>query len=549
MRLHRAARYDEAARLCCSVLAHAPAHVGALVVLAEGHELQGRLGEALTLTDKALALSPDNPFAWNKRGSILGKANRLDEALAAFERAHALEPGNCDTLRNLVQTLFLLDRFEEALSACDTLLGMGDEQACTLRGRALRKLGRPVEALDSLIAGASVAPNNANLQAMIGGLQFELERFEDAEASYRKAIDLEPKRAVYLSNLGLTLSELGRYGEALGAFDAGLMRDPDNAIARWNRALVLLVTGKFAEGLAEYEARFAVDGPRFERVRSYAAPPLARGADICGQTILLYCGQGLGDAIQFFRFAPLLISRGARVVVEAQRSLCPLLSKSTPDVAVVAQGEPLPPFDRHAPMASLPFRLGLNLEAIGGCRPYLAAEPSKRVKWRARLDAAGRGRKVGVAWAGNPQHVRDKRRSLPLPALARVFERSDIIFVNLQKDARPGDGAILARHENVLDVSAELADFCDTAALVSELDLVITIDSAVAHLSGALGRPVWVLLPFAPDWRWLLSRSDSPWYPSARLFRQPKRGDWDSVVAQVTAALAQGDARPAAVAG
>ncbi len=346
------------------------------------------------------------------------------------------------------------------------------------------------------------------------------------------AIALRRGYAEAYNNSGAALYLLKRYDEARANFDQALARDANYADAHWNKAQLTLLQGDFAQGWAEHEWRWKMSAV------NHAAPdfaqPLWRGdAVLAGKTILLHSEQGLGDTIQFCRYAPLIAARGARVILEVQKPLKRLLT-GLPGVAdIIVSGEPRPPFDFHCPLMSLPLAFGTRLETIPpSCLPVpenVAAHLATRVEHDNR-------RRIGLVWSGNANHKRDRDRSIPLRALLPLLE-IDATFVSLQKEVRASDAVILKERNDILDLSEGLGDFSDTAALISKLDLVITVDTSVAHLAGAMAKPVWLLLSDVPDWRWLLDRDDSPWYPTARLFRQDAACDWNAVVARVRDAL------------
>jgi Glycosyltransferase family 9 (heptosyltransferase) len=315
--------------------------------------------------------------------------------------------------------------------------------------------------------------------------------------------------------------------------------DNDLAKLRLNEAYALLTLGRYALGWKGYEARWdtLVDGVPI--VRRHAKHPRWRGrGGLAGRTLLLHAEQGFGDTVQFVRYAPLLARRGARVVIEAQAPLVPLLRSLQGVAEVVPMGAALSAFDLQCPLLSLPLACGTTLATIPADVPYLAP-PAERVRiWRRRLGRRRVGcRRVGLAWAGNAEYANDRNRSMPLSRLESFLARTDCELHVVQTPIRPADRAVLDRRPMVTDHSAALADFADTAALLSLMDLVISVDTAVAHLAGALARPTWLLLPFSAEWRWLTQRTDSPWYPTLRLFRQPAPGDWDAVLAAVTHAL------------
>jgi hypothetical protein len=334
------------------------------------------------------------------------------------------------------------------------------------------------------------------------------------------------------------LCQLGRLQEAIAAFERVLALRPADGEAHFNSSFAYLLAGDYERGFREYEWRW--EALRSKLPAAAAGKPLWLGEqDIAGRTLVVFAEQGFGDAIQMARYVPLLAARGAEVAIGCAPPLAALLA-SVPGVRTVfSSQETTLPFDYHVPIMSLPRAFHTTLASIPSQVPYLHAATPAADAWRARLAPHRASRKVGLVWAGNPKHRRDRIRSLSAELLAPLLDIAGCTFFSLQKDEAGASLAALdPRGERVLDYTTELATLADTAALISALDLIITVDTAVAHLAGALGRPVWVLLPEAPDWRWLRGRTDSPWYPSARLFRQSERGDWSGVVQKVASALA-----------
>jgi hypothetical protein len=365
-----------------------------------------------------------------------------------------------------------------------------------------------------------------------------LGRLEEALESYARARAIKPDYAEALYNQGNALVMLGRHREALASYERALAIKPDHAEAQWNQGLARLRLGDFRAGWKQYEWRWQrPDGVKSQR--SFAQPVWTGQQSLQGKTILLHAEQGLGDTIQFVRYATLVARRGAKVMLEVQRTLKGLLARVEGVAGIVGRGEELPAFDLHCPLLSLPLAFGTELSSIPASVPYLAATDDRIETWSARLPPR-KGLRVGIAWSGNAKHKDDRNRSIALARLAHLFAAPGVQFVSLQKDARDGEAEVLRDIPGFLDLGPELKDFADTAALISLIDLVISVDTSTAHLAGAMGKPVWVLLPFSPDWRWLLEREDSPWYPTARLFRQPMIGDWESVIGRMRRELAHG---------
>jgi hypothetical protein len=362
-----------------------------------------------------------------------------------------------------------------------------------------------------------------------------LGRDAEALAAYSQATALLPQSAEAWNGHGNTLMALNRHPEALASFDRALALRPDFADAQFNAALALLATGDYARGFSKYEWRWKRTG--MAHVRHGHGRPLWLGEYPLGRkTILLHAEQGLGDTIQFARYAPLLARGGARVVLEVQPELTGLLARLEGVTQVVARGGKLPAFDVHCPLGSLPLALKTDIGSVPAAIPYLAADPERIAHWRPRLDAIPAPR-IAIAWAGNAAHANDRNRSVPAALAEALWRDRPQHIVSIQRDLRPGDDDLLRRAGGLQHVGPDLASFADTAAVLALCDLVVTVDTSVAHLAAAMGRPTWVLLPHAPDWRWTRERETTPWYPDVRLFRQPQHGDWASVIACVSAEI------------
>ena len=356
-----------------------------------------------------------------------------------------------------------------------------------------------------------------------------LRRFADAVLSYDRALALQPGVAEVLVNRGNAFLQMLDLSAALWDFEQAIVFNPEYSTAFWCKAVLKILLGDYLEGWRLFEWRWRDEQKQQLRVFSQ---PLWLGAEcVAGKTVLVYPEQGLGDFIQFCRYVVLLVGAGARVVLEAPLALHALLESLPVEFCLLKVGDVVPVFDLQCPIMSLPLAFGTTLESIPAAVPYLAAEPGRQAFWQGRLGEKSALR-VGLVWSGSAAHRNDFNRSIPLALFAPLL-RLPFEFHAVQKEFRPEDAALLAELGNVHTHAACLGDFADTAALLSELDLVICVDTSVAHLAGAMGRPLWVLLPFLPDYRWLLGREDCPWYPTARLFRQPAFGDWASVVARV----------------
>lgn len=494
-----------------------------------------RFEDALTSYAQAIALRPNYPAALLNRAQLLQRLGRVREALASFDLALALAPGNADTFNMRGNAHYALRSFAAALADYDRAAMLRDDAAPihNNRGNALRELGRHEEALAAFGRALGLSPDYADAHNNRGNAHLELNRINDALADYERALALKPDFADARVNRGNALHFLDRDHEAIASFDAAIVLSPQLAEAHWNRGLSLLALGDFARGWPDYEWRWKRDSEL--KPRGFAQPQW-RGEDLHGKSILLHAEQGYGDIIQFIRYLPMVVARGGKVVLEIPDDLKPLIGRIGGVTAIVRRGEPLPPFDVHCPLMSLPLAFGTTLATIPAPVPYLQAPAERLEQWRARL-AGTKAPRVGLVWSGKPTHKNDRNRSIPLTLLAPLLQTPGVTFVSLQKDYREADRAALAAAP-LLRLDGALADFADTAAAIAALDLVIAVDTAVAHLTGAMGKPLWLLLPAIGDWRWLQDRADSPWYPSARLFRQPRIGDWPSALADVKRELA-----------
>ena len=528
---HQVGRNEVAVQLIAKALSIKPDRIEALSDYGNALQELKRYDEALASYDQALALKPDYVDALNNRGNALQELERYDEALASYDQALSIRPDFAKASSNRGIALYKLKRYDEALASCNQTLSIKPDHAETLsnRGNTLQALKRYEEALACYERVLAIQPKYAEASYNRGNALQQLKRYEEALASYDQALAIKPDYAEALSDRGLTLRNLKRHDEALTSYDQALSLKPDYADAHWNEGLCRLLIGDFERGWEKYEWRWKIDALNIAR-RNFSQPLWLGNEGIAGKTILLHAEQGFGDTIQFARYAQAVAEKGARVILEVQPTLRPLLSDICGPYQVLSQGEPLPGFDFHCPLLSLPLAFNTRLESIPCLIPYLSARAPAVKKWKEKLGQNdAHGPRVGFVWSGNPAHKNDHNRSIALSRLVALGDLG-VMPVSLQNAVRPEDERVLAANKHILHFGSELKDFSDTAALVSLMDLVISVDTSVAHLAGALGKPVWILLPFAPDWRWLVDREDSPWYPSARLFRQPTIGDWDSVI-------------------
>jgi len=549
--LRNSGRVDEAVTCLQRAIALKPNYPEARNNLGTALRDLGRPEEAETSCRQALRLRPNYPEAHTYLGAALHALGRLAEAEASCRAALRLRPNDPEAHNTLGATLWALDRPAEAAASCRQALRLrpGYPEAHNNLGGALWALGGLEEAETSCREALRLRPDYPEAHANLGNVLRDLGRPAEAEASCREALRLRPDYSDAHSNLGAALYILGRPAEAEASCREARRLRPDYPDAHTNLAHALLLAGRFEEGWNEYEWRWKtrqlLDGDR-----NFPAPQWG-GEAIGDRVILLHAEQGLGDTLQFCRYVPLMAS-GARIVLEVQAPLVRLLSRlpgitqpgiTQPGITqIVARGDSLPSFDLHCPLLSLPRAFGTTLGTIPAATPYLAADPARAADWRERL-AHFDGLRVGLVWAGGQrqglpsQVITDRRRSVALDAMAPLGEASGVSFISLQKGEPAAQAATPPRGMALHDLTADLHDFADTAALIDGLDLVISVDTAVAHLAGALGKPVWLLNRFDTDWRWLLNRDDSPWYPTLRQFRQPSPGDWTSALGAARDAL------------
>jgi len=502
-----------------------------------------RFDEASAAFDKAVQLKPENPQTWKGLASALSESGRTDAALLAYREVLKLDPADADAAFQSGELLAKLGRLEEALACFNSSDELHPNHAVILekRGHVLHNLKRFEEALADNQRAHALNPNTPHVCNNIGASLQALHRDDDALAWFDRAIALQPDFVQPALNKALGLVQLRRLDEAIAAFDRVRTIDPDNADVEWNWSLLQLMTGNFEAGWAGREARWR-GSMRPASYPEYSQAMWLGDADIDGKTILVQEDEGLGDTLQFARYIPLLAARGARVILVVRDQMYPLLAGLTGVSQCIPQKSAgtLPPFDLHCPVCTLPYAFGTRLDTTPSDVPYLPAPSEALVRaWKERLEGqtGDRGKlRIGLVWSGNPKHDNDHNRSIPLQTLLQVLDVK-ASFVSLQKDLRAGDAGLLAQ-SGIVDLTSQLTDFAETAALVSSLDLIITVDTSVAHLAAALGRPTWILLPFVPDYRWLLDREDSPWYPTVRLFRQSARGDWNGVVQRLRDELA-----------
>ncbi len=491
------------------------------------HE-QGEFDKAERLYIAALHIQPDNFDALHGLGLINYRRGRLDAALALIQTALKADLDRADGFSSLGLVFHALKQFERALKSCDEGLRLapGDIELLNRRGVAVLELGRPREALENFERVLAADPDHFDALGNRGNALIKLNRPADALSSYDRALTIAPDNAQLLTNRAAALRRLDRPHEAVMSARRALVSRPDFAQAKFVEGVARLTLGDFS-GWRGYEARWGVGFLAAHR-RDFTVPLWRGDTSLDGKTILLHAEQGFGDTLQFVRYAPLLAARGVNVILEVQPELARLLSPLPGVAAVIARGKPLPRFDCHCPLMSLPLAFATEPATIPAQIPYVAPVDQDVALWRERLPR--RRPLIGLVWSGERSHDNDSNRSLRLETLLPLLQMPDVTFVSLQHEVRDEDAGLLKEQSAIVHAGDRFRDFADTAAAISLLDAVIAADTAVAHLAGAMGKPLLLLLPFGADFRWLRERDDSPWYPTARLLRQPAFGDWASVV-------------------
>ncbi|GLR88236.1 tetratricopeptide repeat protein [Bradyrhizobium iriomotense] len=530
-------RLAEAEDTYRQVIARDPAHRGVWLNLGNVLSDQKKLDEAVTAYRRALESAPEDPGLICNLGAALYRKGELEEAIVHYRHATVLDPDNLPALRLLGLVLHEAGHLHQAAATYQRTVARDPDDHVVISnlGACLCELGLFEEAIEAceraLALKADHAPAHTNL-----GIIFEKQgRVEAAVAAHRRAVAADPAYAKGHANLAVALRNAGEIDAALAASREAIALDPEQPLAQYNHAHFLLMNGDFASGFEAYQWRRRCktlsDGdPTFSE-------PEWQGEPLGGRRLLLFAEYGLGDALQFVRYLPMVVRMGGSIILQVQPALASLL-RTMADVTVIARGEPLPPFDVQLPLMSLPRVFGTTLDTIPAEVPYLHPDPARLSRWRAALDGVS-AFKVGVVWAGNPRHKGDAQRSLSAEEVLPRLITPGVQLYSLQKEPREVDVPVLAAlGTDIIDLAPALGDFSDTAAAVAALDLVIAVDTSVAHLAGALGHPVWMLLPYALDWRWLRDREDSPWYPTTRLFRQRRPREWDDPLMRMSAALA-----------
>lgn len=537
-RHHAAQQYPRALAGYLTLLERMPQDAALLQLSGTAYAQCGRWASAIEFLEAAIVQTPADAAAHSNLGNAYRGAGDVTRALGCYRKALELDPNLADGHYNLGLLLDAGGEREAALDSLERAMQINPRwvAAWTAHGNVLLGQGRLSEAQLSYTEGLAVDPEDVSALINRSVVAQRRHAYEEAIVDAEKAFALAPASTEALCTLGAAHAGIGEYGRAFECYERALSIDPNHPSTRWNKGLARLLHGRLREGFELYEARWSVKELGLER-RFGPTTCLRSGAPLAGKVLFIHAEQGYGDTLQFCRYASVLATQGARVVLEVPGSLVGLVSSLPRIERVIPQGTGFTDFDAQCPLLSLPHVLGTDEKSIPASVPYLRARTSHAHRWQVRLDPRSLPR-VGVAWSGKPTHRNDARRSIPFEALEGLWTLP-AQFISLQKEMRAEDACAASHVGSLLSVREDLADFDETAGLMAQLDLVITIDTAVAHLAGALGKPVWILLSTVPDWRWQLRREDSPWYPSARLFRRMPEESWRRLIGRVTTALAK----------
>lgn len=546
--LQQQEKYDEAVAQHQRAIDLKPDFAEAHHSLANALQLQNQLEAAIAAYQQALAIRPNYPEALNNLGNAYQEFGQPEQAIAQYQKALEFRPNFAEAYSNLGALLKDQHKLDEAIAYFQKAIELRPDYAEVHNnlGNAYQEQNKIDEAIACYRRALEINPELAETHSNLGNMLQQQGEFEAAFDHFQQALRIQPDFAGAYNNLGIALRNCNRIEEAFEAYDRAIELKPEFVEAHWNKALTYLLAGDLKQGFADYEWRF--QWSKFQEQNPPRPFPGDRwdGSPLNGKTILLHTEQGMGDAIQFIRYVPIVVELGGRVIVECHPPLVNLFQHLPRIAEVIPYGKPLPAFEVHAPLMSLPFILGTTMATIPAVVPYLGGGTGGEDEGDEGDGGDGGDKKlvesalkIGLVWNGNPQNPYNRSRAVPLAKLLSLAELPQVQLYSLQKEIQAADLELLQAHPEIQDLREQLRDFVDTAAWIQQLDLVISVDTAVTHLAGALGKPVWLLLPFAPDWRWLLDREDSPWYPTMRLFRQPSYGDWDSTIEQMTSALLQ----------
>lgn len=535
--LAAAGRWEEAVEGYRKALSIDPNLIEALNNLGNLYRQRGDLDSAIDCYRAGLEIRPDMVNLAIQLAITLSSHNRFREAADAWRKILQMSGDDPDIWNNLGNSLQGLGDLDEAIDAYHKAISLRAEypEAYSNLGNALLEQGNASEAIAMLNRSIALRANQPGAHYNLGNALSRVWDLEGAEKEFRISIEQQPDYAQPHNGLGGVLHATGNYAQATEEFRKAIQYWPNCAEAHFNLAIEHLLRGEFREGWAEHDWRWLAK--RYSAFRIQFPQPRWDGDSLEGKRILLHAEQGFGDVLQFIRYVPMVASKGGTIILRCQPELQRLL-KDVPGIAeIFSVHDELPAFDTYSPLLSLPRVFDTTLENIPAQVPYLKADADLINQWKQRMGKNDSRLKVGLVWAGRPEHVNDVNRSMSLETLAPLANATNARFFSLQKNGGPSSSDSAPTGLELVDLTNDIADFADAAALVENLDLVITVDTATAHLAGALGKPVWTLLPFVPDWRWMLDRTDSPWYPTMRLFRQSARGDWTGSVNAVAESL------------
>ncbi|MBF0194732.1 MAG: tetratricopeptide repeat protein [Magnetococcales bacterium] len=553
--------FDEAVLCLQKALSIKPDYADAYYNLGNSLKEQGKLDKAIANLKKAITIQPDYIKAYNKIGNIKKKQGKLDEAVDSYQKAITINPNFADAYNNLSVVLIDQGKWDKAVANCRKVISLNPDIAITHfnLGNALKEQGKLDEAIASYNKAISIKPDFKKAYLNIGNTLKEQGKFDEAIARYKKIISITPDYAIAHSNIGIILQEQGKVDEAVARYKKAISIKPDYAEAHSNFGNTLQEQGKLDEAIARYKKAISIKPDLAEAHNNLGvslllsgdfengwveyewwrkckdnipislSKPLWDGTSLEGKTILLHCDQGLGDNLQFVRYTELIKKKGATVALLCPQPLQAIFKTVNSIDCLITNSSLIPPHDYQASLLSLPMIFRTTLESIPNKVPYLHTD-QKLVDKYANLMANLEGFKVGIVWSGNPKFKNNKNRSIGADFMAKLLDVQGCIFISLQKEAKDDELKIFSKRSNFLDLSDHLEDFAETAAVMANLDLVISSDTSVIHLAGAIGKPAWALLMFNPDWRWLLKKDDSPWYPTLRLFRQPAPRKWKIVI-------------------
>jgi tetratricopeptide (TPR) repeat protein len=533
---HRAGMLSKAQEIYEQTLVSQPDHVDAMHLLGLIAYQTANFDLAEHLIQGAISLNPNNASYHSNLGNVLKASQKYDAAILSYDSAIQLKPDSTYTHYNRGNTLHIQRKLEEAVASFDQAISISSDfaEAYSNRGNAFKDLKKLDAAIASYDAAIQIKPDYAEAYNNRGNALKEQRQVDAAIASYSRAINLKPDFYEAFNNRGNGLKEKKQLNAAIASYNQAIAIKPDYAEAYWNKSLALLLGGDYINGWQFYEWRWQRDV--FATLKRDFPQPLWLGTpSLLNKSILLHGEQGFGDTIQFFRYAKLVSDLGAQVILEVQKPLITLLTDLDGVALLTSKGEKLPEFDFQCPLMSLPLAFKTTIDTIPTRNPYIFSKLAKVAMWEAKLGNRIRPR-IGIVWSGNLKHKNDHNRSISLKQLL-LYLPDNCQYVSLQKGLSLDDGKVLHANPHILNFAHELRDFSDTAALTDLLDCIVSVDTSVAHLAAALGKKTWILLPNDPDWRWLLEREDSPWYPTVKLYRQPVPGDWFTVLSRVREGL------------